>query len=233
MIKKILFSIGAISIALVAIGYWSYADAVISVPTDQKWVALTYDDGPNPPDTQALLKVLDKHQVKATFFMKGRNVEAFPEAVRAVAAAGHEIGNHSYEHKPMLSFAKTGYRDEILKTNRALKRILNYSPTLFRPPYGAQGVGLKLALQELQMKSIIMGAAGSDWEETDPRVIADTVLADVHPGTIILLHDGHGDVQDPDTQNSRSASVTATELIIEALHARGYQITTVGELLKK
>ena len=232
MLKKTLITMGMMAIALVALVWWSYSGAIVRFPVDEKFVALTYDDGPNPPHTQALLEMLKEHEVKATFFLKGRNIEAFPELVRAVAEAGHEIGNHSYSHRPMFSFGKEEMREEVVRTNLLIENVLGYQPVLFRPPYGAQGPGLKRALDELGMISIIMSDHGTDWEVTDPRLIAESVLESIAPGSIVLLHDGHGDVDDPLAQDSRAATVVATGMIIEALKDEGYQFATVGELVE-
>jgi peptidoglycan/xylan/chitin deacetylase (PgdA/CDA1 family) len=232
MIKKLLLGIAIALALLIATVVWCYKDVLIKAPLTEKVVALTYDDGPNPPHTQALLQVLGEQGVHATFFMKGINVDAFPDAVAEVAAAGHEIGNHSYYHQAMLAFGSRQYRQEITRTNRALENVLGYQPVLFRVPYGAQGIGLTLALEELNMRSIGMGAIGSDWEVFDPRLIADAILDSIEPGAIILLHDGHGDVADPATQDSREASVAATTLLIETLQEQGYRFVTVGEMLE-
>lgn len=231
MIRKITAAILLALVALCAVVYWSYGAVVVRVPVAGNVVALTYDDGPNPPFTGDLLGMLEKHGVQATFFLKGRNVDAFPDAVRAVAAAGHEIGNHSYDHQPMISFSESAMRAELTRTNRAISNVLGYKPELFRPPYGIQGPGLKMALEELGMLSILMTDSGADWEVSDPALIASAVLKTVEPGSIILLHDGHGDVDDPHTQDSRTASVAATGMIIEELHSRGYQFVTVGALM--
>ncbi|MEH6570886.1 MAG: polysaccharide deacetylase family protein [Halioglobus sp.] len=231
MIRKI---IAFFTLLVVLIGgtiFWSYDDAIFKFPTADKVVVLTYDDGPNPPDTQAILDVLEQYQVKATFFLKGRNVEAYPEVVKAVAKAGHEIGNHSYYHRPMIALAKGSIREEIERTNRLIVGALGSSPVLFRPPYGAQGPGLKLALKELGMKSVIMSDNGADWEVDDPELIASAILKTVEPGSIILLHDGHGDVDNPESQNSRAPTARATAIIIESLKSRGYRFATVGELM--
>jgi peptidoglycan/xylan/chitin deacetylase (PgdA/CDA1 family) len=232
MVRKILMTMGLVIIALGALLWWSYGGAIVRFPVDEKFVVLTYDDGPNPPHTQALLEVLKEHDVKATFFLKGRNIEAFPELVRAVAEAGHEIGNHSYSHRPMLSFSEEDMREEVMRTNLLIENELGYQPMFFRPPYGVQGPGLKRALEELGMISIIMSDHGTDWELTDPALIAEAVLESVAPGSIVLLHDGHGDVDDPLAQDSRAATVAATGMIIQALKDQGYQFATVGELLE-
>lgn len=222
---------GLLLLVLVAVVFWSYGGAVQRFSVDEKVVALTFDDGPNPPHTQALLAMLHRHQVKATFFLKGRNVEAFPQLVRTVALAGHEVGNHSYHHRVMFSFARSSMREELSRTNALIREQLGYEPVLFRPPFGAQGPGLRLALADLEMDSILASDHGLDWEETNPQRIAGRVLSEIEPGAIILLHDGEGDVDDPLAQDSRAATVAATELIIGALKARGFRFATVGELM--
>lgn len=217
---------------VLAVGFWSYQGTIAKLAVQEKLVVLTFDDGPNPPHTQALLDVLESYGVKATFFVKARNVEAFPDALRAVALAGHEIGNHSYHHRPMAAISATDMRQEITRASKVIEGVLGYAPVLFRPPYGAQGIGTRRALAQLNMTSIIMSTHGTDWELTDPEQISAGVLAKIEPGSIILLHDGHGDVDDPHAQDSRAPSVAATGLIIEALHAQGYSFVTVGELMK-
>lgn len=231
ILTRIALVAGLVVLSLALVVFWSYGGALQRMAVDDKVVVLTYDDGPNPPYTQALLALLHEHQVKATFFLKGRNVEAFPELVRTIALAGHEIGNHGYYHRPMLSLSKKSMRDEVVRTNALIREQLDYEPVLFRPPYGLQGPGLKRALADLDMPSILMSEHGLDWEETDPQVIAGRVLSEIEPGAIILLHDGEGDVDDPLAQASRAPTVEATELIIEALKARGFRFATVGELM--
>ena len=231
MIRKILFSLAVVIAAVCAVFYWSYNGAVSIVPLQEKVVALTYDDGPNPPYTEAMLDMLAQHDVKATFFPKGRNMEAFPESVQNIVDAGHEIGNHSDFHKPMISLFEVDVLEEVVRVNTLIEKYIDRQSTLFRPPYGAQGPGLKMALNRLGMTSVLMSTHGLDWEESDPQVIADSVLKNIEPGSIILLHDGHGDVDDPNEQASRAASVAATGIIIETLQAQNYRFATVGEML--
>lgn len=231
MPRKLFAAMAIVVILICVVIFWSYSDVVVSVPRAEKVVALTYDDGPNPPHTQALLDMLAQHGVRATFFLKGRNVEAFPETVQAVAQAGHEIGNHSYYHRPMLSLRKSAMREELVRTGDLIENLLGQWPVLFRPPFGVQGPGLKMALEELGMTSILMSSNGTDWEEVDPDLIANRILESIEPGGIILLHDGHGDVDDPAAQESRAPSVAATGILIKELKSRGYQFLTVSELM--
>lgn len=232
MIKKTLAAIASLVILFVLVGLWSYSGAIASIETPEKVVALTYDDGPSPQYTQDLLAVLERQKVRSTFFLKARNVEAFPELAVRVRDAGHEIGNHSYYHYPMYSLSKSKMLAEISRASDIIETTLGIRPKLFRPPYGIQGPGLKLALQELDMPSILMNSIGSDWKLTEARAIADEVLGALGPGSIILLHDGHGDVDDPRAQESRAASVAATDIVINELRGQGYRFVTVGELLE-
>ncbi|MDG2048356.1 MAG: polysaccharide deacetylase family protein [Halioglobus sp.] len=232
MFRKIIVYVALMIMIFVAILLWAYSGAIVKAPVTEKLVALTYDDGPNPPHTQNLLGMLNRHSVKVTFFPKGQNIEAFPESVRAIVREGHEIGNHSYSHNPMVSLSKTDMLEELVLSNRLIENLVGYEPVLFRPPYGIQGPGLKMALEELDMTSILMSSSGLDWEITDPKLIASTVVESVEPGSIVLLHDGHGDVNDPNAQDSRAASVEATDIIIKELKAQGYRFVTVGELIQ-
>tara|TARA_B100001540_G_scaffold279151_1_gene267788 strand:+ start:293 stop:991 length:699 start_codon:yes stop_codon:yes gene_type:complete len=220
-----------LALGVVALVSWCYAGAVTAVDTAHKVVALTYDDGPNPPHTQALLALLESRGVRATFFLKGANAAAFPVLARQVQRAGHEIGNHGWSHSAMWSLNKTLMRDEVARTADLLHGVTGMRPALFRPPYGIQGPGLRRALAELGLPSILASASGADWEVFEPRAIADAILASVEPGGIILLHDGHGDVDDPRAQDSRAGSVEASAILIDELRSRGYRFVTVGELL--
>jgi peptidoglycan/xylan/chitin deacetylase (PgdA/CDA1 family) len=231
MIRKTLAVLGLAIAALGAALLWSYSATVAVIPVQEKVVALTFDDGPNPPHTEALLDMLAQHNVKATFFLKGRNIEAFPESVQNVVEGGHEIGNHSYFHKPMISLAESDMLEELVRTNDLIEQYVGEDTTIFRPPFGVQGPGLKMALDTLGMTSVLMSTHGVDWEVSDPQLIADAVLENIEPGSVILLHDGHGDVDDPNAQQSRAPSVEATGIIIETLLAQGYRFETVGDML--
>ena len=228
------FIIGAVILivgGVFTLGMWSYSDTISSVKLTEKVVALTYDDGPNPPHTAALLQLLEKENVRATFFPKGKNVAAFPESARAIVAAGHEVANHSYKHMPMTTLSKDVAMAEILRADEVLETVMGVKTNLFRPPFGVQSLGVKRALTDLGKTSVLMSAIGNDWEVFEPQAIADAVLVDVEPGAIILLHDGHGDVDDPHQQIGRAGSVEATRIIIETLRGEGYRFLTVGELI--
>ncbi len=232
MLTRALLLIVALVVSLVAVFSWSYTGSIASVEVEEKVIALTFDDGPNPPYTQAMLDTLEKAGIKATFFLMGRHAEAFPDQVKAIADAGHEVANHSYSHRLMLASTKSVALEELQRTNALLENITGHKPIHFRPPYGMQGPGAKLALEQLGLRSILMNVNGSDWEHTSPEPIANAVLESITPGSIVLLHDGQGDVDDPMAQDSRSASVEATAIIIKSLQNQGYRFVTVSDLLQ-
>ncbi len=135
MIKKVLLLLALTIAGLWGLVAWCYQDVHFSVALNEKVVALTYDDGPSSQDTLALLALLAEQDVRVTFFLKGMNVEAFPELVRAQIEAGHEIGNHSWSHQRMWSFDKAAMLEEIDRTTAAIERITGSPPNYFRPPH--------------------------------------------------------------------------------------------------
>jgi peptidoglycan/xylan/chitin deacetylase (PgdA/CDA1 family) len=231
MLKKLLIALLGTLTGLGGFMYWCYQDVVFRVPVAEKVVAITYDDGPSSEDTLALLAVLAERDVRVTFFLKGMNVEVFPELVRAQHEAGHEIGNHSWSHQPMLSFSKAAILAEIDRTAAAIERITGSTPGYFRAPFFVQGVGLTLALRERQLLSVGAGPNGTDWEVFNPQQIAASILDKVEPGDIILLHDADGPQPDPMGQVSRAGTVAATKIIIDSLREQGYRFVTITELL--
>ena len=194
---------------------------------DEKKVALTFDDGPNEPYTSEILKILKDNDIKATFFMVGKNVEFFPETAKAVAEAGHVIGNHSYDHPMMVLEANPHIRNEIERGGEAIEKTTLQHPTLFRPPYGAHDVLTMIQAEKLGYVCIQWSVSSKDWEMPGVQKIIDNVVNHVHNGGIILMHDGstihHG--------ADRSQTVAALPEIIRQLKEQGYQFVTVPELL--
>lgn len=188
--------------------------------TTRPLVALTFDDGPDPRYTGEVLKVLGSRQVRATFFMLGKRIEASPELAKQVHAAGHEIGNHSYSH-PRMIFKSTAFvRDEIEKTDRLLKDIGAGAARLFRTPYGQQLIAVPYVLSRMGKANIRWNVDPDDFSAGDSGTIASRVLSRVGPGSIILLHDNQ-----PHTP-------AAVDIIVKELVARGFAFRTVSELLE-
>jgi peptidoglycan/xylan/chitin deacetylase (PgdA/CDA1 family) len=188
-------------------------------------VALTFDDGPSE-STSALLRILARHQVPATFFMCGQNVERLPETARAVAAAGHEIGNHSDSH-PRFDFcsAEFIYR-ELARGQEKILRHTGVAPRLFRAPYGVRWFGLKGAQERLGLLGVMWGTIGKDWKWPAPR-IAELLLRRARYGEIMCLHDGRRTQPAPDV----GAMLEAVDVVIPQLKERGLRFETVSQIL--
>lgn len=188
-------------------------------------IALTFDDGPSE-STPALLEILARHEVRATFFMCGRNVERLPGIARSVAAAGHEIGNHTDSH-PRLDFCSRDfiYR-ELVEAQEKILRHTGVTPRLFRAPYGVRWFGLKSAQQRLGLLGVMWGTIGHDWKWPAAR-IAKLFLHHARPGHIFCLHDG----RETKTAPNIGATLAAVEAIIPALKERGLRFETVSQIL--
>jgi peptidoglycan-N-acetylglucosamine deacetylase len=191
--------------------------------TPPKAVALTFDDGPSPTNTQRVLKVLNRFGVKATFFVIGRPASFHPDLVQAELTSGMEVGNHSWSHPyrtPFSSFTSRVIRAEITKAQQELLS-LGASSGLFRPPGGAYSSKVIDIAKAADTRLVLWSVDPKDWERgSTAHEIAHAVLSKVGPGSIVILHDGGGD---------RSATIAALPAIIKGIRARGLQLVTVGE----
>ena len=192
---------------------------------DRPSIALTFDDGPSE-STPALLEILERHHVTATFFMCGKNVERLPEVARSVADAGHEIGNHTDSH-PRLDFRSPDfiYR-ELAGAQEKILRHTGATPRLFRAPYGVRWFGLKTAQERLGLLGVMWGTIGRDWKWPAPRV-AKLFLDRARNGHIYCLHDGRTTELAPDI----GTTLAAVEAMIPALKERGLRFETVSQIL--
>ncbi len=194
-----------------------------------KRIALTFDDGPDPKYTPAILDILKAKGVSATFFVVGSHVEDSPGLIKRMYAEGHTIGNHTYSHPDVASSFKTRTRLELSLTQRLIGNALGRNATLYRPPYVADSeltASADLsALDSAQSYGYTMVGAKidpRDWETRSSARIVQDVLRDKDLGNIIVLHDGGDD---------RSATVAALPKIIDALRAQNYSFVSVGDLL--
>ena len=203
----------------------SHCLGIYNVPTKRKVVALTFDDGPDEVYTKKVLKILKKYRVKATFFMVGKNVSAYPRVVKQVYASGHVIANHTNQHRNLAWLEEEAMTAEIMAGNEAIFRVIGRKPTLFRPPYGACSAKLPQVVEQAGMKLIMWNATTDDYrdQQTTPDKIVTAILSLVTPGAIILLHDAGG---------NRQKTVTALSTIIKILKLLDYDFVTVPKLLK-
>jgi peptidoglycan-N-acetylglucosamine deacetylase len=204
--------------------YQTFGDLVARVETDRQVVALTFDDGPTAEFTGEMLAMLDDLDVKATFFLTGREVTENPEAARAIAAAGHEIGNHTYSHMRMVMKRYATYRSEIERTDAAIRAAGYDGPIHFRPPFGKKLFGLPWYLSSTGRTTVM-------WDvepESDPEIADDVdafvahVLEETSNGSIVLMHLMY---------ESRATSRQALPKIVEGLRKRGFYFATVSELM--
>ena len=190
---------------------------------DEKVVALTFDDGPNPPHTGAVLDVLDRYGVPATFFCVGLHASAHTEELARMVASGHRLANHTWSHPFLPDLTVPELAVQLERTDEAIAAVAGEQGTrLFRPPYGSRTPDILSWLAEGDSGTVVLWDVDAmDWAMPGADAIAASVLAQVVPGSIVLIHDGGGD---------RSQTVAALPRIIEGLLERGYRFARVDEL---
>ena len=188
----------------------------------KKQIALTFDDGPHPKYTPIILDILEEYDVPATFFMVGENVKYYHDVAESVAAAGHEIGNHTYSHARLDRMSEEEIVEQICACEDEIASLHEYRPKFFRPPEGQLSSLVRQVSKEWDYRLVLWDVDTRDWAHTDPAVICRKVLDTVKPGDIILMHDfiGHN-----------SPTPAALRLFIPALLEKGYEFVTVGELI--
>jgi peptidoglycan-N-acetylglucosamine deacetylase len=187
-------------------------------PAAGRMVALTFDDGPSPY-TPAVLSVLNSYHVHATFFEIGRQVGPLAAVSRSVLRAGDVIGDHTWSH-PVLDAANTAA--QVNPTQRAIRSATGFTPCILRPPYGTAPADVVGIVRSLGLLTIQWDVDPADWSLPGAGAIAQRVLSAVHPGAIVIMHDGGGD---------RAETVAALRTIVPSLISRGYRLVTVTRLL--
>lgn len=195
------------------------------VPTSEKVVALTYDDGPDPRFTPKILKILQKSDIKATFFMVGKMMEKNPEIVKQVVKEGHVIGNHTYTHPHDIELdSEPQIANELGKCENVIEKLANKHAWLFRPPRGLINGSVLTIAAKGGYDTVLWTVCADHHDAPTPELMAKRVFDRVEPGAIILLHDG--------SYGIRWKDVKATELIIQGLKKQGYRFVTIPELIE-
>jgi len=231
------YAIAGVSTAAAAsAGYQSIAPTAqwfgrtfTGLPRGSRQIALTYDDGPNDPHTLRLLEVLAKHSVHATFFLIGRYVQQRPQIVRAIAAAGHAVGNHTQTHPLLIFKSEAEIRRQISDCQAALHDAVGEHSNLFRPPFGGRRPAVLRVARELGLKPIMWSVTGYDWNAPPAAVIERKVARQLRGGDVILLHDGGHQQMGAD----RSQTVIATDNLIAGYKAEGYEFFPVPLMLQE
>jgi peptidoglycan/xylan/chitin deacetylase (PgdA/CDA1 family) len=206
-------------------GQW-YGHTFAGGMRGSKQIALTYDDGPNDPHTLKLLDVLAKHGVQATFFMIGRYVQQLPDIARAVAQAGHVIGNHTFTHPLLIFESEVRTRSQLVDCHQALEDAVGKHSNLFRPPFGGRRPATIRVARELGLQTIMWNVTGYDWNAPPAAVIEKRVARQMRGGDMILLHDGGHRAMGA----NRAQTVIATDNLIQRYRDQGYEFVTVEEM---
>jgi len=196
--------------------------AVRHVDTEEKVVALTFDDGPHPTETAKIVELLEKYGAQATFFVVGENAENYPEALKMVAAGGHEIANHTYSHASLDSCSAERIKSEIARAEDAIFSVSGARPTLFRPPEGKVTRSVADVSGEMGYDVILWNIDTRDWAHRGTAEIVDNIKKNVSPGSIILFHDyisGERHTRD------------VLGVILPYLASLGYRFVTVSEMM--
>ncbi|MBR3786473.1 MAG: polysaccharide deacetylase family protein [Firmicutes bacterium] len=190
--------------------------SVYTINLTKKLVALTFDDGPGPY-TKKIVSCLKKNDSRATFYVLGQRVKSYPSTLRAMQAAGNEIGNHSYSHPLLSSMSGKQIRSQVNRTDNAVKKITGVKPATIRPPYG--GID-SLVTKNVGKPMILWSIDTLDWQHRNAKTTVNHVMRYVSDGDIVLMHDIH-----------EPTMIAALELIPK-LKKKGYELVTVSELAK-
>jgi polysaccharide deacetylase family sporulation protein PdaB len=194
---------------------------IYCVETDKKQVALTFDAAWGNEDTQKILDVLAKEDVKVTFFMTGGWVDSYPDDVKAILAAGHDLGNHSENHKNMSQLSTEEQKNELMSVHEKVKELTGYEMFLFRPPYGDYDNTVVTTAKECGYYPIQWDVDSLDWKNYGVDSIIDTVCNHKHlgNGSIILCHNG------------AKYTAEALETLIQTLKSQGYEFVPLSQLI--
>jgi peptidoglycan/xylan/chitin deacetylase (PgdA/CDA1 family) len=211
---------------------------VRGAPTARE-VALTFDDGPNPPYTDEILDVLRREHARATFFVVGRAVQAYPATTRRIVREGNAIGNHTWDHAHLIVESRPAIRRELERTSVEIARVTGVRPDLMRPPYGSRDFAVIAEAHKLGYRVVMWSVPlPRDWEQPGVATIVARIVDNVQDGSIIVLHDGNrglicggAGVHPPRRVCDRSQEVGATREIVTTLHRRGYRFVTVPQLI--
>jgi peptidoglycan-N-acetylglucosamine deacetylase len=191
-------------------------------------IALTFDDGPNPPYTDQVLDILQAHHAVATFFDEGQAAESHPSAVTRERAIGMTVGSHSYTHaRGLPAMTRADFADDLHRAEGALTPLLGHRPALYRAPYGHTSETMLAALKSAGYASIGWDVDSTDWKSAAAADdVVRSVLDNAHAGAIVLMHDGGLGGGNAD----RAVTIAALPRILDGLHERGYTFATIPEL---
>jgi peptidoglycan-N-acetylglucosamine deacetylase len=201
--------------------------SVIRIETREPAIALTFDDGPDPVETPRVLEVLERHGARGTFFMIGKRARRHPEIVARIAAAGHAVANHSWDH-PSFRWISGSYRRAQIRWCGEV--LAPHGVRLFRPPYGEQSLAARLDALRCGYRVVFWDVVAEDWRDDPPHFLVDRVMRRLRRGSIVLLHDSLYTTTD-ERYRDRGPTRRALEILLSRL-AEHYRFVTVPELLR-
>jgi len=226
MIGWLLLILLVVGIGIIAWGAFNikgnlFLTAIHKGDATNRQIALSFDDGPHPVYTPQVLALLNEYGTQATFFCIGKNIAQHPEIVQQIHAAGHVVGNHSFTHAHTIDFhGKANWLDELRQTDDAIAQAIGRRPRFFRPPYGVTTPHLAKAIRASGHAVIGWRVRPYDTlKSRQPHYIARTILQQVKPGDIVLLHDIHDRI------------VPVLEQLLPQLEQRGFTMVTVAKLI--
>lgn len=194
---------------------------IYSVDTDEKKISISFDAAWGAEDFSKIMEILDKHNVKTTFFMTGEWVEKYPECVKTLVEKGHDLGNHSASHPDMTTLTKEKQREQILEVHNAVKELTGYEMELFRPPYGAYNNEVVRTCYEVGYYPIQWNVDSLDWKDLSASEIINKVCnhKELDCGSIILCHNG------------AKHTAEALDEMLTNLKNQGYEIVPISQLI--
>ncbi len=202
---------------------------IYRIRTDQKRIALTFDDGPSPVWTSKILDELKKAGVKATFFMVGHHVQKYPDIARRVAEEGHTIGNHGYAHSVLLYYTPAEIEEEIKYTEHVIRETTGRTTKIFRPPKAWLSKSIKEKIKSMGYDVVLWSLNSKDWVSFNHRDIVRYLIPRVKNGDILLFHDS-GNVFTTEGGN-RNQTVKSISLLARTLQEKGFEFVSVEELI--
>jgi peptidoglycan/xylan/chitin deacetylase (PgdA/CDA1 family) len=199
----------------------AFSHCLWSGSSDTATLALTFDDGPHPQYTPALLEVLHRHQVCATFFLLGTAVEQHPELVRTIHQQGHWIGLHGYDHQAFVGLSDQDLQRQLAQTQTAIAQSAGVIVRDVRPPYGIFTPQILSRLNQWHYRPVMWSVIAEDWLLPGIEVVVERIVRQVHHGAIVVLHDG---------LEGGSTVAATVERLIPQLQAQGYQFVTIDQM---
>lgn len=209
------------NISIVEVFYEKRELPIYSVETDEKKISISFDAAWGDEYTREILDILDKYQVKTTFFLVGFWIDKYPELVKEISERGHDVGNHSTNHPYMSKLSEEQILKELNTTGNKIKDITGKTPILFRPPYGDYNDRLIRTCMENGYYVIQWDVDSLDWKELGIQPVVDRVTRNVNNGSIVLFH------------NNAKYVIEYLPLVLEKLQGEGYEIVPISELIYK